>query len=400
MLNETDRRFYFIKYKAKCLMKKIISRLLTCLTLFRAKSDTNTGGNNALFELSTRRPNPRTNNDTIKDGKTDKPLFGPKAWNLYKSTLLHIRKGCLSDIPGLSYYVQVDEDSHGIPIFRCLRGTNALEGFHQKVRQIIRGFNISPRFVVALMSEFMHRWNHDCDIRILGLPRRYNHYYDGWEMEDDIEATWDWAELAEPPHPEVECTKDFAPTGEEFGLLATVNARNGMNSNDLDEEIEKIVDAIKDGSWEQGDKSDDLDLSSLQLHELTASAAWVAEKFGRKRGIKGVKTEAEKNFFQNNWTSFQTGTADMDQTVEADNYSIVQWGQFARFWNSLLKEEDDGNRPHTDMTYKTAPMLMERRVQHCLYFTSDFTGQQEYAKGTSRSEARNIGSNAGFPHSD
>lgn len=130
-----------------------------------------------------------------------------------------------------------------------------------------------------------------------------------------------------------------------------------MQCLEFDKEVEKIVDAIKDGSW-GSDAAEDVgdNVSCLQLQELTASAAWVAEKFGRKRGIKAVKTAVEKQFFQKNWTKFQKGVD--DETPEADNYSMVKWGEFARFWNLLLKEEDDGNRPFTDMTYKTAPMLM------------------------------------------
>jgi hypothetical protein len=94
----------------------------------------------------------------------DKPLVGPKGRTLYRSTLKHIRTGCLSDIEGLSYCVQVDEDKIGIPMYKCIRGTSALEGFHQKIRKLMRGFNISPRYAVAVLSEFIHRWNHDIDV--------------------------------------------------------------------------------------------------------------------------------------------------------------------------------------------------------------------------------------------
>ena len=70
----------------------------------------------------------------LLDAKNQKPLFGKKAWNLYRSTLQHIKKGCLSDCSDVSYYVQIGEDSVGIPIYKCLCGTSsALESYHQKV---------------------------------------------------------------------------------------------------------------------------------------------------------------------------------------------------------------------------------------------------------------------------
>jgi len=295
----------------------------------------------------------------LTDNKTGKPLFGPKAWSLYKSTLLHIRKGCLSDIPDLTYYIRIGEDSMGIPVFRCLRGTSALEGFHQKVRQLVRGFNVSPRFAIALLYEFIHRWNHDVDIRILGLPRRYANYYDGWEIEDEIEAGCTWEELEEPPHPDIECTKHFVATGEDFGVVA--DFFGDSSDEHLDGEIAKVLDSMKDGSWEDS-SFDDEGLSGWQssLDELTASAAWVAEKYGRKRGAKQVQTTTEKDFFRLHLTRFQQGQNDSEegQTIEADNFTSIQWGRFAAFWNNLVKDEDLGKRPPTDMTYKSQFMLM------------------------------------------
>jgi hypothetical protein len=93
------------------------------------------------------------------DQKKKKKFFGEKgskARKLVESTLQHVRTGCLSDVPGVSYYVQIGEDSMGIPKYKCFRGTNALEGFHQKIKLLIRAFNISPRFAIALLFEFIH----------------------------------------------------------------------------------------------------------------------------------------------------------------------------------------------------------------------------------------------------
>ena len=69
----------------------------------------------------------------VEDAKTGKPLFSKEAWNLYRSSLKHIRTGCLSDIEDMTYYIQIWEDSLGIPLFKCVRGTSALEGLHQKI---------------------------------------------------------------------------------------------------------------------------------------------------------------------------------------------------------------------------------------------------------------------------
>lgn len=60
----------------------------------------------------------------VTDNKTKKKLFCDTGWNLYKQTLRHIKKGCLSDIPGKSYCVKIGEDSMGTPLFSCIRGTD------------------------------------------------------------------------------------------------------------------------------------------------------------------------------------------------------------------------------------------------------------------------------------
>jgi hypothetical protein len=136
----------------------------------------------------------------LLDAKTGKPpLFNKKAWGLHKATLRHIRKGCLSDIDAMSYYVHIRDDKYGVPVYRCIRGTSALEGFHQKIRQLIRGFNISPRYAIALLTEYIYRWNHDIDVRIIGLPSKYANFYDGPEIEEEIEITSMWDEVDKPP---------------------------------------------------------------------------------------------------------------------------------------------------------------------------------------------------------
>ena len=295
----------------------------------------------------------------VKDCTTGLPLFNKKAWALHKATLKHINKGCLSDIDGVSYYVYIRDDANGIPIYKCIRGTSALEGFHQKIRQLIRGFNISPCYAIAILTEFIHRWNHDIDVRIIGLPRKYANFYDGWEIEEEIEITSNWDEIKEPPHPDIESTKHFADTGESFGLLSTPDSI--ISGSDFEQEIEQIVNAFEDGTLDgcaqsTGENSEDV-VASFQV--LPESAAWVGRKLQTKRGFGRVRTQTEKTFFSNNYARFQS-----TEESEADNYYIVQFGAFSQWWNEIIREEEKGVRPKTDMTLKNAFHLQEYYKQH------------------------------------
>ena len=276
----------------------------------------------------------------LEDADTGKPFFGPKAWNLYKATLRHVRKGCLSDIEDMTYYVQIDEDAFGIPIYKCLRGTSALEGFHQKVRQLLRGFNISPRFALALLAEFIHRWNHDVDVQVLGLSRRYANYYDGWDLEKEIELLANSDDFEGSIHPEIECTRDFVDTGEEFGIVAGKELP-------IEEEAGRIADAMIAGEW-------DIEEDQITAHDLTASEAWLSAKLKRQRQVRKVSTGTEKKFFRDHLASFQ-GT----KATEANNFQHIRWSDFCEYWNRRIEDEDKGSRPKTDMTYKSVALLQD-----------------------------------------
>ena len=290
----------------------------------------------------------------VVDAKTGKPLFGPRAWSLYKSTLKHIRRGCLSDVEGLSYYVEIGEDSNGVPLFKCIRGTSALEGFHQKIRQLIRGFNISPRYAIAVLHEFIYRWNHDIDVRIIGLPRKYAQYYDGWEVESEIEITASWSELDEIPHGQWMSTQHFADTGETFGLASNSTA---LDSALLEAEIDKVVNAIEDGTLNDGsaEAGDMVEDEIVQYQVIPQSAAWVSRELRKERGIGRVRTDTEKRFFADNVMRFY-GNASHN---EADNYHFVLFSAFAQWWDEIIAEEQAGRRPRTDMTLKNAFHLQE-----------------------------------------
>ena len=76
-------------------------------------------------------------------------------------------------------------------MYKDLYGTSALKWYHQKVQLLICGFDIPPRFVITLLYKFIHCWNRYIDVHKLGLPTEYANYYNGWDIEDEIDATVD-----------------------------------------------------------------------------------------------------------------------------------------------------------------------------------------------------------------
>jgi hypothetical protein len=172
----------------------------------------------------------------------------------------------------------------GHPSLQVLAWYQRFRGISPEDSAAASGFSISPRYAIALLYEFVHRWNHDVDVRILGLDSKYSHFYDGWVIEQEIEVTCTWEELLESPHSTWELTGNFASTEEDFGLVSQASLMVHLVPNDLKAEMVKIVDAYEDGTLD--DSNDDLaEVAPMASQQLPASAAWVANKLGRKRGF-------------------------------------------------------------------------------------------------------------------
>ena len=62
------------------------------------------------------------------DAKTHLPLFSKEAWKKANSVLELAHEGYLSDIKGMVLYERAGIDKYGLQKFKCLRGTNKVEG--------------------------------------------------------------------------------------------------------------------------------------------------------------------------------------------------------------------------------------------------------------------------------
>ena len=90
------------------------------------------------------------------------------------------------------YYIPMGEDKYGLTLYRCIRGTSALEGLHQKLRQLVRGYSNSPCFAQSLISEYLTRWNQVIEIAVRGLDSKYSQLYCGDLIEEEIEKMAKW----------------------------------------------------------------------------------------------------------------------------------------------------------------------------------------------------------------
>jgi hypothetical protein len=90
---------------------------------------------------------------TIMDVESKKPFFSDATWKAVAGVLMHVRKGCVSDVPGLPLYYRVGNKLY------CTRGTSALEGFHYHLRRALHAHQVSPLMAHLTIAEFVRRWN-------------------------------------------------------------------------------------------------------------------------------------------------------------------------------------------------------------------------------------------------
>ena len=96
----------------------------------------------------------------LKCKTSGKPLFDKQCWKAAANFLKLVRSGQVSDPPNVSLYHPRGYDKHGLPLYRCSRGTNSLEGgVHQNIIRSFNSFGASPQLACALLMEYRQRHN-------------------------------------------------------------------------------------------------------------------------------------------------------------------------------------------------------------------------------------------------
>lgn len=130
----------------------------------------------------------------IRDAATGKPLFNEEAWKRWRALKEHVARGCLSD-PDPSYvnlYYTIGTRKNGLPIYACSRGTSQLEGYHQKLRDIIAAWICSPRMAESILKEFNFRWNLAMAVKYCHLPKDCSGFYEQILIEQIQDITQGW----------------------------------------------------------------------------------------------------------------------------------------------------------------------------------------------------------------
>ncbi|KAL9536894.1 hypothetical protein MBANPS3_012276 [Mucor bainieri] len=114
---------------------------------------------------------------TWVDPETDTPLFNTHCLKKCTAVLNSIRNGHVSDPVGINMYQKLKMDQHSLPIYRCMRGTNSVEGgVHQNIIRKFGFFNSSPDLAQCSLAEYRLRHNTDIGSRNRFGVKHRGHY--------------------------------------------------------------------------------------------------------------------------------------------------------------------------------------------------------------------------------
>ncbi|CAM9365309.1 unnamed protein product, partial [Hapterophycus canaliculatus] len=151
------------------------------------------------------------------DNVSKEVLLRPKSLKAVDLLRKHIVAGCLSDPEGVAMYYAVGKTKDGLPDYRCVRGTNDVEGYHRYLRTLLACYCASPALAHSVLLEFNFRWNVKMMVKNRGLPESLGGHYNQYLVELIQRATADWDPSC-PVFPQWPAAIDSVDTGERSGL--------------------------------------------------------------------------------------------------------------------------------------------------------------------------------------
>ncbi|KAF8057979.1 hypothetical protein FPV67DRAFT_1525179 [Lyophyllum atratum] len=243
----------------------------------------------------------------LKDAKTGLPLFNAAAWGVSKNILDLVRKGHVSDPPGIALYYQigVDAKAGGLPIYRCIRGTNMTEGgVHTHLRSRLPTSGVSIRHVQSCLLDFILR--HNLLVGTLNSTgRSFTGHYSIWLTNKIQEMTI--------------YIQDIVP--DTRLLTGWVNGNLYTQSN----EVSGVLPIPKDVRIKSGMAEYQTVIHSNQPHHFLASMQ------GTRKPVLPIHNTEERALFREL----------MSNNMKFSMKSGVDWEEAVKVWNAHADEQRD-----------------------------------------------------------
>ena len=120
--------------------------------------------------------------DSKTDENTSAPLLNSSFDTVLRNAMVHVKRGCLSDPPGMELYIQLPSKGGREQGFCCFRGTTTNEGtIHQKIVPAFGAQNAGPRLTYSMLLDFAAHSNMKAAVRNRG---DFDHgHFDPWLLD-------------------------------------------------------------------------------------------------------------------------------------------------------------------------------------------------------------------------
>jgi hypothetical protein len=255
-------------------------------------------------------------------------LFSTTARKAAEGILLVAKLGLISDPPGYSLYYKMGVDRDGLPYYRCICGTNSVEGgIHMPIRRTFGSLRASPELTDALLCNIRHRRNATvgCFNR---TGKHFNTHFDDWIRDEIVELAAEAGVAPSFPIPDILATRIV--TNETFGIIAipdTLVTRFGMKSTPTSDS--QVTPLVKD-------------TPAHLLTRLTTGPispyAFLAERQQTAHPVIPIHTTEEYTLFTNlmdsgNWYKHSTHMPMARKTSQTVNFHNL-----TKRWNEIVHE--------------------------------------------------------------
>ena len=206
----------------------------------------------------------------------------------------------------MNYYYTTGVTKDGFPIYKCIRGTSALEGYHRHLRALVAQGCISPRLLIALLRCFNYRWNVGRSVDNEDLPPFYSGWYSHWNVESSQDATANWFD--EPVHSDWISTKESVSSGEIFYLIS--NGHDGDANDGAESDEDGLENTLEHQTW---------------TAMLPPSLQWLARQEGAKIPTTRFATPQERDLFKDNYRRFRSSSKSQDSHDQWDFAAMLRW---------------------------------------------------------------------------
>lgn len=247
------------------------------------------------------------------DAATGKPLFDEQVWQRAKGVLQAIRDGYVSDPADVELYVKESVDSEGLDKYRCLRGTNSVEGgCHQNLIRIFQCFNASPQIATCLLAEYVLRHNLNV-VSWNATGRSFNLHYD-IALTSQLLQMYDELDISPSPWLKGSVNLNaYADTAEkQFILPIADNLKEAYGIEDFVATTRENEDDEENEEEERGEDEDEAALMNDQF-------VWMAKRQNIKYPALPVFTAEENRLFRE---------------IVSDNIGREQLKEVTRTWNA------------------------------------------------------------------